>query len=286
MDDQLSAAIVYAQIPTMEKLLDVNGLALSVIDQGEGPAILFIHGLGGYKENWEENLGYFAASHRAIAVDLPGFGHSEKRADLPYGIEFFSDTLCAALDRLGVARAHWIGNSMGGHIAAFTALKHPARVDRLVPVDAAGTNQAEIAELIASNPAMAPNPDFSPTPELIEMMIRHVIFFGPSPQIEKMIARATEDLARPDAPLRQQATSKALQSILATPLAEQLGGISSPTLLVWGRQDRLVSLANGESFAAKIANAELHVIDQCGHCPMLEKPEEFNRVVAEFLNGD
>jgi len=270
----------------MEMQLDVNGIELSVIDQGEGPAVLFVHGLGGYKENWEENLGHFAARHRAIAIDLPGFGRSEKRADLSYGIEFFSDTLCAALDRLGVARAHWIGNSMGGHIAAFAALKHPARVDRLVLVDAAGTNQAEIAELIASNPAMAPNPDLKPTPELIEIMIRNIIFFSPSPQIEKMIARAIEDLARPDAQFRQQATFHAFQSIIATPLTERLGDVSAPTLLMWGREDRLVSLANAELFAAKVAGAKLHVIDQCGHCPMLEKPDEFNRVVAEFLNGE
>src|SRR5271155_5267218 len=137
----------------METQIDVNGLSLSVIDQGNGPAILFVHGLGGYKENWEENLGHFAANHRTIAIDLPGFGHSDKPADLPYGIEFFADTLCAVLDRLGIDRAHWVGNSMGGHVATFATLKYPARVDRLVLVDAAGTNQAEIVALFTSNQA-------------------------------------------------------------------------------------------------------------------------------------
>jgi len=269
----------------MEKHLDVNGIELSVIDLGEGPAILFVHGLGGYKENWEENLGHFAAGHRTIAVDLPGFGRSEKRADLPYGIEFFSDTLCATLDSLGIERAHWIGNSMGGHIAAFAALKHSTRVERLVLVNAAGTNQAETEELLKSNPGLIPDPSFIPPPELIEMMLRSLVFFGPSPQIEKMLARAIEDQAKPDAQFHQQAMFKAFQSIMTTPLAERLGEISAPTLVMWGREDRLVSLSSAERFAAGIANAKLHVIDQCGHCPMLEKPEEFNRVVAEFLSG-
>lgn len=270
----------------MEKQIEVTGLRLSVVDKGQGPPILFIHGLGGYKENWEDNLDYFAASHRAIAVDLPGFGRSEKRTDLPYGIEFFSDMLCATLDRLGIEKAHWVGNSMGGHIAAFTALKHPARMGRLVLVNAAGTNQAEIQTMIASNQLMANDPAFKPPPELIGMMLQTLIFHGPSPQIEKMTARAIEDLTRPDAPLQQDATLKALQSILATPLTERLGDIAAPTLVVWGREDRLVNVANADVFAAGIANAKVHVIDQCGHCPMLEKPDDFNRVVAQFLGND
>ncbi|HTY55303.1 MAG TPA: alpha/beta fold hydrolase [Candidatus Binataceae bacterium] len=270
----------------MEKQLDVRGVTLSVTDQGDGAPILFVHGLGGFKENWEENLGHFAQNYRAIAIDLPGFGDSEKRTDLPYEIEFFSDMLCAALDRLNVDRAHWIGNSMGGHIAAFTALKNPARVDRLVLVDAAGTNQDEITALFSSNQSLIPDPASLPTRELVEMMMRNFVFFGPSPQIDKMIDRALADQQRPDAQMRQQAILKALQSILTTPIADRLGGILSPTLVLWGKEDRLVSVAHGETFAARIANARLHVIDQCGHCPMLEKPEEFNRVVGEFLAPD
>ncbi len=268
----------------MEKRLAVGGIELSVIDEGDGPAILFVHGLGGYKENWEENLGHFAAAgHRTIAVDLPGFGRSDKPAGIPYGIKFFSDTLCATLDRLGIERAHWVGNSMGGHISAFTALEHPDRVDRLVLVDAAGTNQAEILQLIAANPEMAPRLDLKPTPELIDLMVRSIIFFGPSPRIDKMVARAIDDSERRDEPARQNATLHSLQSILATPMAERVGAIAAPTMLIWGREDRLVSLACGEIFASRIAGARMHVIDECGHCPMLEKPDEFNRVVTEFL---
>jgi abhydrolase domain-containing protein 6 len=268
----------------MEKRIDANGASLSLLDEGKGPAVLLVHGLSGYKENWQENFSYLAATNRAIAIDLPGFGDSEKRADFPYTIEFFSDTLCAVLDKLGIERAHWVGNSMGGHISAFTALKHPARVDRLVLVNAAGINQAEIAALMESNQGFLPDPAALPSPELVDMMVRNFIFFGPSPQIDPMIARAIADQARADAPMRQQASLKALQSIIATTILDRLGDIASPTLVLWGKEDRLVGVSNGETFAARIPNAKLHVIDQCGHCPMLEKPEEFNRVVGEFLS--
>jgi len=267
----------------MEKRIDANGVSLSLLDEGNGPAILFVHGLSGYKENWQENFGHFAATNHAIAVDLPGFGDSEKRADLPYTIEFFADTLCAVLDKLGIERAHWVGNSMGGHISAFAALKYPARVDHLVLVNAAGVNQGEMGALLQSKQSFLPDPAALPSPELVDMMVRNFIFFGPSPHVDSVIARAIADHARPDAPMRQQASMKALQSIITTTILERLGDITAPTLVVWGKEDRLVSLSNGETFAAGIPGARLHAIDQCGHCPMLEKPEEFNRVVGEFL---
>ncbi len=270
----------------METQLEVNGLKLSLIDYGQGAPVLLVHGLSGYKENWEENLDYFAARHRVLALDLPGFGRSEKRTDLPYTVEFFSDLLCAMLSRCGIAKAHWIGNSMGGLIAALTALNHPDRVDRLVLVNAAGTNQRQAEALLASNQAMLSNPDFKPTPELLGMMMRTLIFHGPSPQIDKMIARALEDSAQPEAPLQRDATIKALQSILATPLTERLGEIRSPTLVVWGRNDNLVNVSNAAIFAEKIPRAELFLIDQCGHCPMLEKPADFNQRVGQFLDRD
>jgi pimeloyl-ACP methyl ester carboxylesterase len=267
----------------MEKDLNVNGARLSIIDQGSGPAVLFIHGLGGYKENWEDNIDYFARGHRAIAVDLPGFGNSDKRSELSYGIEFFSKTLSAMLEQLGIDKAHWVGNSMGGHVAAFTAIHNPTKVDKLVLVDAAGTNSEQIKLLLASQGAMLNNPAFKPSPELIGMMMRTMIFYGPCAQADKMIKKAIDDLARPDASARQGAVMKALQSIIDTPLNDQLPQIKARTSVVWGKNDNLINVASANTFLEKIKGAKLHVIENCGHCPMLEKSDDFNRIVGEFL---
>jgi abhydrolase domain-containing protein 6 len=268
----------------MEKRVKVNGVNISLIDKGSGPAVLFVHGLGGYKENWEENIDYFAPKHRTIAVDLPGFGESEKRNDIPYGIEFFADTLSALLGQLGIDKADWVGNSMGGHVSAFAAIKHHPRVNRLVLVDAAGTNSEQIKVLLTANQSMLNNPAFKPSPELVGMMMRTMIFFGPCPQADKMVKKAVADMDRPDAVDRQSAVMNALQSIINTPLNEKLAQIKAPTLVVWGKNDNLVNVANVASFVDNIKGAKSLIIEACGHCPMLEKPEQFNKSVGDFLN--
>ena len=110
---------------------------MNVLDYGSGPPLIFIHGLSGCWQNWLENLPHFARDHRVIAVDLPGFGQSEMPAK-EISISGYADTIDALMTELGIDSAPIIGNSMGGFIGAELAIQHPARLERLVLVAAAG----------------------------------------------------------------------------------------------------------------------------------------------------
>jgi pimeloyl-ACP methyl ester carboxylesterase len=130
--------------PAHTHRVEVDGIPVNYVDIGEGTPVVFIHGLGGCWQNWLENLPRFAESHRAIALDLPGFGGTPM-PDEPISITFFArivDHFCEALD---LGRVSLVGNSMGGFTAAETAIRHPERVDDLVLVDAAGISSATIA---------------------------------------------------------------------------------------------------------------------------------------------
>ena len=117
---------------------------MNIIDMGEGPVILFVHGLSGCWQNWLENIPEFARDHRVIAMDLPGFGESEMPGKT-ISISRYADTLDALLDVLEIDEpVRLIGNSMGGFIGAELAIQYPQRVERLVLVAAAGLSVEHI----------------------------------------------------------------------------------------------------------------------------------------------
>src|SRR5579863_1278171 len=122
---------------THQRWVIVNGAPINVIELGEGPALLFVHGLSGSWPNWLEQLPVFAASHRVIALDLPGFGRSPMPVE-PISISGYARTLDALLGALGVSAAGVVGNSMGGFVAAELAINHPRRVERLALISPAG----------------------------------------------------------------------------------------------------------------------------------------------------
>ncbi|MGH2941779.1 MAG: alpha/beta fold hydrolase, partial [Solirubrobacteraceae bacterium] len=116
---------------------------MNIVDVGSGPPLIFIHGLSGCWQNWLENIPHFARDHRVIAVDLPGFGQSEMPAQ-DISISGYADAIDALMTELGIDSAQIVGNSMGGFIGAELAIQHPARLERLVLVAAAGLSIEDI----------------------------------------------------------------------------------------------------------------------------------------------
>jgi pimeloyl-ACP methyl ester carboxylesterase len=124
--------------PSMTRRVRVLGREVNAIDtSGSGPPMVFVHGLGGRWQNWLLNIPAFMATHRCIALDLPGFGESEMPAE-EISIKGYAKVVDALLDELDVESAVFVGNSMGGFVSAEVALSHATRVERLVLVSAAG----------------------------------------------------------------------------------------------------------------------------------------------------
>ncbi len=265
-----------------EKTINVDGIKTSYTDEGSGDAVLFVHGLAGYKENWEENVPVFAERYRTIALDLPGFGYSAK-PDVPYGIPFFAEFVTKFLRALGIERAHLVGNSMGGHTSTLIAAKYGSFVDKLVLADPTGARGKELYEAAPIKPEMIemmgpvnPGEDFV-------RMYAMLQFFDPAPFIDKMVKRAMADLELGDIPERFNAYIKSLKGLFAHDAEPLYKDIQAPTLVIWGENDNVVPVGNADVAESMIPGARKIIFPQCGHLPMIEKSGDFNRAVLEFL---
>jgi pimeloyl-ACP methyl ester carboxylesterase len=271
-----------------QRSLTVDGSRVNVIELGEGPPLLFVHGLSGCWQNWLENIPHFARTHRVIAPDLPGFGDSEMpRRDISMpGYASFLDALC---DELGIAGAlPVVGNSMGGLISCELALVAPSRVERLALVSPAGVSSESVRRepILAVTQALAWLDGFGrPHREAIArrpgwrravlgLVCHRADLLPPSLVYEGLMRGAGKPGFLP-----------AQGAILGHPLCARLHQISCPTLIVWGANDRIVPPRDAERLKGYIAHARKVVLPQTGHVAMLERPDTFNALLEEFLGA-
>ena len=234
---------------------------------------MLVHGVGGDADQWAFCFGALAASHRVIAIDLLGFGRSDKPL-IDYRIEVYVEVLDRVLRALAIERASLLGHSLGGWIGAAFALQFPHRVDKLVLSDAAGIDAGSVPLPIDLNVSTRRN-----MREVLEFMFHD----------RRMVSDALVDLAYSLHLERNDGyTIRSVLDTLADPrekLDGKLGGLRVPTLLLWGEDDAVTPLAMAHAYQRLIAGATLQVIPQCGHLPPLEKPGEFARAVTEFLRA-
>jgi pimeloyl-ACP methyl ester carboxylesterase len=265
--------------------VEIDGRRANVIDIGSGPPLLFVHGLSGCWQNWLENIPHFARTHRVIAPDLPGFGESEmpeREISMP-GYASFLDALC---DQLGIEGAlPVVGNSMGGLIAAELTLVAPSRVERLALVSPAGVS----SESVRREPILAITQLLS-WMDLMGQPHRKTIAGRPGARrlaLGLVCDRADLLPAETIYQLMQGAGKPgflpAQRAILGHPLCERLHQIACPTLIVWGRDDRIIPVRDAERLKEYIPHARKVVWPRTGHVSMLERPDAFNALLEEFL---
>jgi pimeloyl-ACP methyl ester carboxylesterase len=274
---------------SVTRRLEVDGRSVHVIDTGgDGPPLLFIHGLGGVWQNWLLNIAAFKDSHRCVALDLPGFGQSE----MPEGeisIQRFARAVDAVCDRLGVECPVVVGNSMGGFVGAELALSFPTRVAKLVLVSAAGLS----TEYLRREPLLALSrlwiAGVTRTGVLTEPVVRRRRLRRAFLQT---VARYPERLSIPLTYELVQGAGKeafvpSLQALMEYSFRNRLAQIEVPVLIVWGRNDMIVPVGDAEKFARLIGpNAHVVIFEDTGHVPMLERPSRFNQLLASFVAGE
>jgi pimeloyl-ACP methyl ester carboxylesterase len=268
----------------------INDSPINYVELGEGPPLLFVHGLSGSWPNWLEQLPVFANAHRVIAVDLPGFGHSPMPPE-PITISGYARTLDALLDALDVDAAAVVGNSMGGFVAAELAINFPSRVERLVLVSAAGLSTynhpgatralpglrrgervvAAYAAWIASHSdAVARRPGLRNA--TFGLVVRHPRQLPPA-----LVAEQIRGAGKPG-------FIQALGANLDYDFSHRLGEIACPTLIVWGDSDRVITVRDAARFAELIPGSRKVVFEDTGHMAQLERPAAFNAMLGEFLS--
>jgi len=268
--------------------------AVNYVDLGDGGrAVIFVHGLGGGWQNWLENLPAIAAAgYRAIALDLPGFGRSNMPSD-PITITRLARTVDELCGELGLDTVSIVGNSMGGFTAAEAAIRHPARIDRLVLVDAAGISSAlgrnwlseRVGRFLVTGAIGGAAP--RDREKALKLMARPglvQIGMGAVARHPTLLARdlVAEQLTSVGAP----GFMPALEAIIAYDFTDRLSEITCPALVVQGDQDVLVPIGDAHEFAARIPDAATLILHDTGHVPMLERPATFNRALIEFLGQD
>jgi pimeloyl-ACP methyl ester carboxylesterase len=272
-----------------QRWVRVESQWVNVVELGSGPPLLLIHGLSCW-QSWLENICFFARDHRVIAMDLPGFGASQAPTE-PISISGYARMLDALCDELGVARAAVVGNSMGGFIGAELAIRFPARVSRLCLAPAIGLNMEHVR---------------IERRKTIGNRVENVLFFGlawlsvrsdlPVRRVglrQKLLSLVVAHPERLPGGLvlqviratgRATGFAAALDAITQYPIRDRLGEIVCPTLIIWGKDDRLVPVSDATELEWLIPNSRKLVYEETGHLPMLERPARFNADVHAFLS--
>jgi pimeloyl-ACP methyl ester carboxylesterase len=277
----LAVAVVLASAASAQTVVErdavVLGFKLHYREAGTGAAVILLHGLGGDGSRWAPNIGPLAKNFHVIALDQIGFGQSDKPiANYHYGM--LAEFLARFLSAIGVSKASLVGNSMGGGVALYAAVHYPQVVDRVVLADAGGFRRPGAAPA-ARSPRLRDIQNGVTSEETREFL--KIMFHDKSlvtdPVVEdNLILRLRSAYAIGK---MQESTANGRGTVRD----EEIRGVKSPMLIVWGKYDELADPAGADYLANTIQGSRKVLIDDCGHLPQLEKPAEFNRIVTEFL---
>jgi 4,5:9,10-diseco-3-hydroxy-5,9,17-trioxoandrosta-1(10),2-diene-4-oate hydrolase len=270
-------------IANQAKYLAVNGVQTRYFEAGKGEATILLHGGGPGASgisNYSKNLEVLAQGRRVIVPDLPGFGETE--AKLPEGPTFhvMGDFVRQFMDTLKIEKASFVGNSMGGAAALMVALRAPERVNRLVLMGTGGS-QALFTPMPTEGLQRMRNFFLAGEPTLERLQgVIDLLVFDPSSITPALLQERLKAASRPEL---------LKNSIFHRPVAgdiwkENLAALNHRTLIVWGREDRVIPIDSSFILLKTMPNAQLHVFPKCGHWVQWEKADEFNALVSDFLD--
>lgn len=269
--------------------VEAAGVELSTFAFGHGPPVLLLHGLAATKLSYLPLLPALAERYRVIVPDLPGHGESSKPR-VRYTPAFFAHVIKALMDEMGIDDASVIGNSMGGRVALEVVAAYRDRINSLILLDpaAAGLPFPLYARLLGLLPTSVGAVPVPWRKRLVVAAIRQM-FANPDRLPRAGYLAAADEFIRIYRKGRARvALLSAMRGLIADdPEAfwQRASRIEAPTLIVWGRHDRLVPLGLGYRLANVIPDAEMVVLPDVGHVPQFEQPEETRRLVLGFLDG-
>lgn len=271
----------------------LHGHAFSYIDSGEGPAVLFIHGLLGSQRQWSHLIDRIDDNHRVLVPDLFGHGASDKPAVSDYSLGAHAATLRDLLDRLEIEKVTLVGHSLGGGIAMVFRYLFPERVERLVLVASGGLGR-DVNPILRS--ATLPGAEFV-LPVIASQWVRNRLEWT-GKALGSLGLRPNSDLQEiwqgfgslGDAGSRRAflATTRSVidpggQSVSAHDILPDVPDL--PTLVVWGSKDRMIPAWHAVSAQNSIADCQVEIFEGAGHFPHLDDPDRFAEVLRVFIAG-
>jgi pimeloyl-ACP methyl ester carboxylesterase len=235
------------------------------IEEGEGETLLLLHGLFGAMSNFEHLIEYFRKQFRVVVPILPLFDLDIFHTTVG-GLEKYVQKFIECRKYTNI---HLLGNSLGGHVALVHVLKHPEHIKTLILTGSSGLFENGMGD---SYPKRG---DY----EYIKKKTQ-ITFYHPETATKELVDEVFEITNNRIKVIKIIALAK---SAIRNNLGEELNQVKQPTLLIWGNNDTVTPPFVGKEFNNLIPNSELHFIDQCGHAPMMEVPDEFNRILGVFL---
>lgn len=258
----------------------------------QGSAVVLLHGISCSVLEWQHNIEALATRHRVFAIDLLGFGLTDKPADEPYGIRRLAQFVLDFMSAQQVTRAHLAGNSLGGRLALDCAIAAPERVASLLLVDPAGVDGPEtLLEFRLATVPVLGELLTRPTP-MGTRMLWSKAFADPAPFVTQQLIQDKVTLAR--LPGAQAAFLKTLRSFVGlrgfrmnavAELHAELPRVAAPTRVVWGKDDRFVPPAHAEALRRLLPNVEIDIWERCGHAPQIECAQRFNQTALDHWQG-
>jgi pimeloyl-ACP methyl ester carboxylesterase len=261
-----------------------SGVRLRVVERGSGPKLVLLHSLFMDHSTWNAVAAELSPDHTVITPDLPGYGESEKPAPSRFGydVDAFTNAIADLYAALSLGRATVVGHGLGGAIALTLAARHPELVSELVVVDPL----AEVARpWLYGRLAHLPLAGSLVFKQLLGRSLfgayfRELFLANPASISNERLDAYYESFNTPAA--RGSVLATLRQTVDARPVAAQTSRIQTPTLVLWGRQDRLLPASVGQRLAREIHGARFELLD-AGHAPQEERPRELADAVRRFL---
>jgi len=263
------------------RTIDAGGIETSYLEAGSGETVLMLHGSGpgvSALANWQHNIPTLAQRFRVLAPDIVGFGTTQRPEEIVYSLRTWTDHVWAFMDARGIEKAKVVGNSLGGRIALQMATDHPDRIGKMVLMGAPGVGMTPTEGLAALRA-------YEPSHDAMRELLRNYFAVNPAMITDELVA------TRYDASIADGAYG-AYRAMFFDPrhAGTELGitesevrAIATPTLLIHGREDRVVPLQVSITMLGLLPNADLHVFSACGHWTQIERADEFSVLVADYL---
>ena len=245
------------------EIIKENGF--QYVEEGSGPPIVVLHGLFGALSNFSEVLKAFSKNYRVIIPIMPLY----EKSDIEPSIDGLTQYIEAFIAYKGLKRCTFLGNSLGGHIALVFALRNPDKVNSLVLTGSSGLFESGMGSSFPRRSSY----------EFVKERIGYTFY---SPEVGTK-ALVDEVFGIVNDNFKTLQVVKIARSAQRHNVRDEVGQIQAPTLLIWGLNDNITPPHVAHEFEKLIPNAELRFIDQCGHAPMMERPEVFNQILSAYL---